>query len=335
MICPNCKNHVEEKYSFCPKCGEKLKPVKNNYKDHDNQYNYSEIYSNISQKKVTSEEDYLKAYMGNSYNYIKQEKFSVIAFIFGPLYLLYKKLWSYSLLLLLVIIAIALEDLNIAATCTIIINLYLGFKFNSMYLELVNRKVEEIKISNPDKSSTELLQVCQKKGNNNNIFIILLIIFLLIGIISVYYSFQNNESTEEKQFNNLREYFNKINYVVPNGFEAKNYNNNYYRYYSLIDKDNYCSITISYYGNEKEPKEFLKTYRHMNEENNLGFSSEIKNKKINSTEWYYYTKQTDYLKETVYVTLKENIYLIKFANDNKSDCQDSYNDFLSSIKFKN
>ena len=93
MICPNCKKHVDNNAKFCGECGEQLTKVE---KPNSNasQFSYSEIYSNINSYKVTSDEDYLKYFIGNSYENVKSGKFSFSAFIFGPFKLLYRKrLW--------------------------------------------------------------------------------------------------------------------------------------------------------------------------------------------------------------------------------------------------
>ena len=330
MLCPNCKNHIKENSNYCPKCGDKLK--QDNI-DHDKQYNYSELYSNIDQERVTSEEDYLKNYIGNNYNNIKPERFSIIAFIFGPFYLLSKKMWTQALLLLLIIIALAIQDLNISALCTIVINLYLGFKFNYMYLEFANRKIDEIKLSNPDKSSSELLELCKKKGTSNNalIALITIIILIILGMLTPIIFFMMEPSTENNTTNS-NYYLNKMNYIIPSNFKSRDNNSNYYRYYSLIKDNDYCTISISTINNQKDANVFLDNYlKDINKEYN-----KISNKTINSIVWYYSSIDYDYHQEIIYTTSYDNnLYYIKYTSSKDAKCSNTYQEIINSIEFKN
>ena len=376
MICPNCKNHVDESYTYCAKCGEQLKKDQNNnynethntqfdysknysnvtnsYNDHHNsQYNYSNLYSNNYQKNITSEEDYLKSYIGNNYNSIKQTNFSLIAFIFGPLYLLYKKMWYYSLILLLIIFAISTQNLNIAALITILINLYLGFKFNSIYLEYANKKVESIKISNPDKSSIEILKVCENKGKNLNIiFVVVIFILFIIGLFYYYSSDNSKEITStyektdvNKDTNDIKEEQDilddsleviDLTYSLPNDFDANKNNTKNSKFYLYYEDEYYCSISIMAYSEYNSSKNFLNSYIKLNEDEIVTKPS-INSRIINSNKWdNIYLEYKDNRNEDVYSIVHNNkTYYLKFESDLKDLCKSKNEEFINSLNFKN
>ena len=108
MICPKCKSEIDNTIKYCNYCGTKI--IKNEHKD---QYSYSEIYSNIMQKRVESEEDYLRAYIGNNYNMVKKETFSIATLFFGPLHLLYRKIYTPAILLICLLVFAYYYDPNI------------------------------------------------------------------------------------------------------------------------------------------------------------------------------------------------------------------------------
>ena len=78
MKCPKCNNNLNDNSQYCRFCGQKIE------NGHDNQYIYSELYSNTFRPTVTSDEDYIKTYIGSNYENVKREQFSLLAFIFGP-----------------------------------------------------------------------------------------------------------------------------------------------------------------------------------------------------------------------------------------------------------
>ena len=72
MKCPNCNNDTNNNDKFCKYCGSNLK------------------------KEILDEEKCLEAYVGIKYEKFKSSNFNVGAFFLGPIYLLYRKMYIYA-----------------------------------------------------------------------------------------------------------------------------------------------------------------------------------------------------------------------------------------------
>lgn len=241
MQCPKCKKQLNNATQYCSNCGQKI----NN--SHIDQYTYSELYSNILKPKITSDEDYIRNYIGNDYDNIKKESYSLRGFILGPIDLLLKKVYTPAILILLIIICLYNFDKDIAAITYVICSLYIGIKGNSIYLQHATRKCEEIKISNPDKSSTEILELCKKEGKNHTIWIILLplIILLTMYITKFVYTNQRTYTTYNIKEEILKEKHSikNMNYEIDNVFENEISTVNYEKY-NYKDNNNNCRIKV-------------------------------------------------------------------------------------------
>ncbi len=154
---------------------------------HSDQYNYSEQYSNNNSSTITSDNDYIKAYVGEStYNHITNAntKLSLGALFFGPIYLLYRKIWLPWIVSTIIYLTILLWTGN-AVIADIIINLILAKIANRLLFDKATKEVEKIKLKNPDKDSRELLELCRQKGKPVSIASIILIIIIIWIAISI------------------------------------------------------------------------------------------------------------------------------------------------------
>ena len=153
---------------------------------HSDQYDYSQQYSNNNYSTITSDNDYIKAYVGEStYNHITNAntKFSLGALFFGPIYLLYRKIWLPWIISTIIYLTILLWTGN-AVIADVIINLILAKIANRLLLDKATKEVEKIKSKNPDKDSRELLELCKKNGTPLKIGYIILINILILLLIS-------------------------------------------------------------------------------------------------------------------------------------------------------
>ena len=144
------------------------------------------------QQTVTSDDTYRLTFMGTNQQAIIKNHFSVPTLLFGPLHLIYRKMFGLGIATQILIFVLASAFGEDAAGFQFMINLFLAFNFRTMYLRFTDKKVNEIKVQNPDKSSTELLNICRKKGNTIELknfiilFIVLYIIFdMMIGLSSI------------------------------------------------------------------------------------------------------------------------------------------------------
>ena len=356
MICPNCKSHIDNNIFYCNYCGMKLtqdnrhddqynysknyseikndqvknhdeqfkyskrySDVQKNYQEnHDNQYLYSEMYSNISQKRVESDEDYLKAYIGSSYPKVKKEGLSFEALIFGPIDLIYRRMYTPGTLLLILLGLIFYYNFELGMLSNIIINLLLASKRNNMYLEHTTKKVDEIKISNPDKTSSELLDICKQKGKPLTI-IILFIVVIGIWILSFIPLLLNNKEVKEVP---LKEKIYLLEYQVPKEFTPGKYNSDKTRFYYYENKKTECQISITVKKNISIEK-YKKIY--------LNNSQKEKEKIWNNIKWLSIEAEpntNDYL-----IKKEENLYHIHMSNTNNKECQTLEEEFGNSLLF--
>ena len=142
--------------------------TKNPVMTHDELFNYNVRYSfnkidNI--QPPTSDVDYRNAYINTNIKDIINTKFSIPALLFGPLYLMYRKMTVLGLILQIFIfyILITMES-SVGTAIHLIINIIIACKFREIYLNYVNKQVQNIKAKNPDKSTTELINICKYKG---------------------------------------------------------------------------------------------------------------------------------------------------------------------------
>ena len=304
MICPNCGKNNKDSYNFCNSCGEKLDII---YKPN-----------------ITSDEDYVKKYVGEKYDIIKQERFSILAFIFGPLHMIYRKMYLYGLSLLTIIVLLSYYNIEIGSYITIIINLYLGFKFNRIYMNHANQKTEEIKISNPDKTSQELLDLCKRKGSTINPIILIMIITTTLTIILIYtIDYIRKNQIVENNTNNYNEIVD-MKYKVLDNYKKGQFKSTTYDFYSYHKDNTSCYITIKTTPttNYKSIDDYIIKYSKTN--------NEITNIQINNNNW----KKTINNKLTIYaINYNNNYYLIKFDSNDKT-CINNESIFMNNITFK-
>lgn len=333
MRCPNCNRDINDNSKYCNKCGYKIES------NHNEQYSYSELYSKIFQKKVTSEEDYIKNYIGSNYETIKKEKFSIIGFIFGPIYLLYKKVYSLAIFIILITILIYSVNDYAATIFYIIISFYIGYKGNSIYLQHATRKVEELKISNPDKSSTEILDICIKEGKPNVYLLIVLISIIVTN--TIIYTFINTDNIttdknlEDVQINTYN--IQNINYELKSTFnnEAQTYK---YMKSTYKDEKNNCSITIM-------SDRYMYLYKSLDDYINknlyINTNEEIKQNSLQTINNITYKKiiieSNTHNRELYFKTYDNNVYYIEYSENktyNNNYCKQEYNNFINSITFE-
>jgi len=338
MKCPKCNNNINFDSQYCNKCGQK---IDNN---HSIQYDYSTQYSNIYRPTATSDEDYIRKYIGASYDVVKKEKFSIVAFIFGPFYLLVKKVYALAILILLITIAIYSYDSNISYIFYSIISTYIGLKGTSIYLQQATRKVEEIKISNPDKSSTEILEICEKEGNSKKEITIILIAIITICTVYTFnilntkiISNQNEIINDKEIIEETTAYRTKnISYELYTNINTTAQTSNYIKH-EYKDKNNSCHIIIIV-------DKFIPIYKNIDEYiekniyiNKYSDSIEDNNQSINNINFRVKTIKTQSNNRTLlFATNKDEIYQIEYSENNSFNnnlCRKNIEKFMETISF--
>lgn len=144
-----------------------------------------------------NDEEFRKAWMGNLYDKANKRKFSIPSFFFGGIYYLYRKLYLFGFIFMLIsciipIIGMTMISSNITnpsgmilpsiltTILPIIVNIIYGFAFYPLYKNNINQKLNKYK--NEVQSPAQLIDLAKQKGGTSILFVILGI--LLSSIIS-------------------------------------------------------------------------------------------------------------------------------------------------------
>ena len=256
------------------------------------------------------EVDYLTAYIGKNYKNVKKGLFSIITLIFGPLHLIYKKIYILGIILLGVLGITYYYNTEVGLLLTIILNIILSFNFNKLYYKHAIRKIDEIKISNPNKTEEELLEICKQRGKPliSLIIFILLFIIIIFSMIPILLKPKEKEIITDNQSNDLF-------YKIPKGFEAGNYNSNKYKTYHYED----CKIVIKVQSNTNI-NQYIKTYLKKDMNN-------LPTKTINNWNW----KE---IEDNIVIEINNQVYDVSYKITNDNPCKELKEEFISSLDFK-
>ena len=247
--------------------------MQNNINNLNNEY--------INQVTENHDEELIKSFIGKNYEKIINKKFNLAGFFFTTFYMLYRKMFLYSILLFIIM----LVTVNIVDNIFIIIlfSVIVGLFVNKIYFYFANKKIAKIKLQNPQKHINELKEICSSKGGTSvgQIFLgiftqlaisfVVLIIMLIAGIGSFIGSFFNLELlNENNQNSNLTNQGTLVEDVLINGYSCINSVcyisigdlNDYVEYLfeadnielikALNDYQDYVKLNIYYSQNEEE-----------------------------------------------------------------------------------
>ena len=138
-------------------------------------------------QNLSNDDELLKAFIGINF----------AGFFFGTFYMFYRKMFLYSILLFIVttiILSFCIKNVLIAFIISILFRIVVGLLINKVYLFYAKKKINIIKVENPQKSIEELKNICSSKGGTSvgKIFIgflaemgigfVILIIVSIIGL---------------------------------------------------------------------------------------------------------------------------------------------------------
>lgn len=299
MRCSNCNSENVSGDKFCRYCGCELN----------------------AEEKVDDNTKFVQAYVGYNYDSFMTGTFNVGAFFFGPVYLLYRKMYLY---------AFAFIFISILASFffPLVANIVLGFVVNGLYLSHARDKVRFIKTQNKDLSETELLEKCKKMGGTTFIPVIIYYVINLIFLVFVFWIFYLIIKEEDRDTIDNEQLYNtnvEVVYDVPTNFERiKNEN----EFVSMND-NHYCRIKSynSYKLDAIDDKEYVEQGAEDND---------IITQTINGNTWYSYIEK-GYSKESIhtYISIKEDkVFCIEYTiySDYDKYCSDSLKPFINSLK---
>lgn len=316
MNCPNYNNSTNSKDMYCTNCGKKMK-------EHTSYFNHAQI----------SSEDYLKTYIGKNYKTIKKEKLSIPAFILGPFYLLYRKLWLSALLIFLInIIFSKYTNGEITLFIQLSIEIFLGIKINDIIINTAKKNIDEIKISNSEKTPQEILSICQTKGGTSKMLPTLSTIIIIAAIALA------TSSKPSKQLNNnLIKSIDNLTYKIPNNIESSKYNDSRYQSYTYNTKESNCTFTLLINKHSKIYNTIDDYFeKNISPENTTKLPTTLLTR--NNITWEYKSFNKKNITENYYITLLNNKFFIlesKIYKDINYKCNNLEKSILESIKIEN
>ncbi len=160
---------------------------------------------NYNNSIVNSDEELLKAFVGNNYEIISRRKFNFAAFFFGFLYMFYRKMFLHGLLTatVLIIIVNLIDNTIIQGELDIALFIFIGLITNKMYLNYANKKISRIKSTNNQKSIDELKEICSKTGRTS-ISGLFLGFLVAVVIAIVFVSTVGNSKIFSNLFKNIK-----------------------------------------------------------------------------------------------------------------------------------
>lgn len=297
------------------------------------------------------------AFIGEKYDKLINQKFSIWAFLFGTLYFAYRKMLLMGILVgtVMTIILNSINELIEKSTLLslliyIAMGIIYGIIFPKIYINWVDKKITKIKDKTSDER--ELIYQCKHKGGTSVGLIFFLIILIIIemvilGVIFLGYktaklasdfttSILNYNFEYENGYDGVMSMHTNINLnnivkidipdELKKGFR---YSEHMYKYEST-DESFEMSLSIPMDGGYDTAEDFINgMYKYYNK----GKISELT---INNIEWNVYIQDSDLSKSTYYCMTKHNdkLFLLEF-NLNLQDIQhvNWCNEIIESMEF--
>ena len=191
--------------------------------------NTNQTYSNYQQPNMGSnnidDEELLKAFIGEKYDKITTHGFNIPAFFFKSLYLFYRRMFGYGILVFIVSFAIANIFSNFFVN--ILFGVVVGFIVNKLYVSFAINKVAKIKANNPGKSGEELKRICYAKGGTSGGLLIggliletfIIFVTAIVMLIAGVAGFIN-------KYINIEEWLKVVNIEIKDSDNSNKENNN-------------------------------------------------------------------------------------------------------------
>lgn len=361
--CPKCGSNINPGEDFCKMCGTKITTPQNNISNitqqqQENMQNINnlqtqnsisnteqiEILDNLEEDITNNDDDLINTYMGKNAEKLKDGGISGYTLLFGPIYILYRKMWLLGLISAGIIILANIFLKSYSLIVLLVISIILSFKFKDLYLNYVKEKVNKIKRENTDKSKEELMIICSKKGGTSLLPVIALIIIYGISLYINIIVTSNLINNSKDDNNNNYETSNKLttlidlNVTIPDNFKRIDFINNKSVTYILKESEDYsydCSLRLSiedtsFYNND------AKLYLENETSYYSSLFSGITEKNINNNTWYYGYIINNSTQKYHYATFYNgNIYGIKYEirNIKNENCSNAHKTIKNSLKF--
>lgn len=183
MNCPYCGEKTDNS-DFCHKCGNRL------------------ITHTITTNYEISDNKELETYIDKNCSKILSRRFSMPSFFLGSLYYLYRKMYLLAILFISLSFAYSIgiyyvsEDYKLYISLiylivSVLFNIIIAIKFNSIYINHANKKINKIKDKHKNKSRFEVMERIKYSGSTN--LLAPALAMLIIGVINAYIFYKQND----------------------------------------------------------------------------------------------------------------------------------------------
>lgn len=310
----------------------------------DSEEDSSLYYDELLTKK---DEKLFHYYLGNNYEKITDNKWNGAAFLFGGVYLIYRKCYGIGIFWLFICVGVQFL-LPIVSVKWYIIFLFellaaicCGFLANQIILNNVGTKISNLKLKKRTDIKEKMI-----KTSSTNIFMALIFFVVSISLSSIYVyntfmAFNKrledykapkfiiyNGELKINESNQISKYF-KIDEGILNGYSIDStlntaYRSHYIRNDSMVSYAPRCSVGVAQAGDYKDAYSLIEQivrYETLDKEN-------IKTYAYNSREWY--TIDTD--KTFFATTFKDNKIFVVYHNHYNLDETGCYMDYQELLK---
>jgi len=205
--CHRCGTVINPGEKFCRGCGVELLQTQGNQSNMNPQIDQevtNQPNMNPQVDQGNPEMILLESFMGPKAKKIMSSGFSFPSFFFGPMYLIYRKMYLYGFGLWILQTLLSSFVPKVGQVATLVIEVFLAIKFRDLYTKHAKDEIENIKKTNPGVNFEGLNALARKKGGVNKvlpiIFGILMAIIVIFAIVFSFVSISGNklvcESTE-------------------------------------------------------------------------------------------------------------------------------------------
>ena len=317
--------------------------------------------NDIREQKPDFTDALIKDYIGQNSDKITSRVFNLSALFFNAFYLFYRKLFSYGILLSIIITV--LSYYTNAYIITLLISLACCFGFNPLYVMLVKKRVKKIQLEHPDAAYEQLREYVQDEGGTSSalvikgiftnilIAILMVVILITLGIGTTWkkifndfnfndiFSIFKKEGTKEKDFEGTINYDDTVKfddyftYTIPNGYKKASTNT-----YSYNDS---CKLSLNSTKDYKAADILIGKIHSFNnadyiENPNGYFVGEIEIKSYNKLDWEGFSMYNKDGRNAFFaIDYKDKVFIIELNNPNSlNECNNHIYELLSTINTK-
>lgn len=339
--------------------------------------NESNNYQNTLNKEENTNnqnegEQLYQAFIGKNYHKIMTRTINFPGLFFGVLYMFYRKMIFYGVLIVLIQLLISFfipTYLTTMPYLSFIPNLLIGFFFNKIYLSYAGKKIDRIKSNNLHAHIDDLKAKCASEGGTSvgNIFagffttiIVSFLIGLLLGLLGLGISFKkiinfiknpsggfvdiedDNELPKGKDYDGIIVYdpSKKVteifNIKIPESLTKTDITNESDFDYQYKDKDGkvQCKVKFSALKMYNDDEKLINQMRESYKTDKVSAANK---EKINNIEWWWFSHEDEFDKTYVYATLYEKrVFYLSYEIEKNApkECENIRSSLLNGTSFR-